>query len=292
MTTKYILVCWMLIGCAYGQIVRVGQSTTLNGIAKDFGIYGQVQTAYQGQLGDYAFWKKAEGAMNILPLPSGSLSGIDAHCMAGTYSNEQNFNISGFQQCTDNSGNVQFFSFDLGANATLIFSQVPGTEAVAGYFDNFHLQDTGFIATPVFDANGKVLKYNTQNFTVPGGTSTNLLVANQYGIGGSFENGQNNWQGFLQRNNGPLEMFTFPGATNVAITAIGQGCVAGYFLLAQGNQHGFFRCKDDPIPLDMGYAGTWITEITDQNVLVGYAQDLQGNNFGFIWEGLTKQKLH
>jgi hypothetical protein len=39
----------------------------------------------------------------------------------------------------------------------------------------------------------------------------------------------------------------------------------------------------------MGYGNTYITEITDDNVLVGYAQDFgEGSNFGFIWDGVTK----
>jgi hypothetical protein len=279
-----------MVACAEAQIVRIGQSTILNGISKDYGLYGQVETTYQGQFGYYAFWQPAGQPIHVLTLPTGSLSGIDKHCMAGNYTNESGFNISGFQQCRDNNGNWgQFHTFDMGANATLIFSQVPGSEAVAGFYDNGYLHDTGFIATPVLDGDGNVVTYTIETFTVPEATSTQLLVANQYGIGGSFENAQGNWVGFLQRTNGPLETFTFPGATQVEVTAINQGCVAGKFLLGEGNWHGFFRCKGDPIPFDMGYGGTFITEITDDNILVGYAQDPgEGTNFGFIWDGATK----
>jgi hypothetical protein len=47
--------------------------------------------------------------------------------------------------------------------------------------------------------------------------------------------------------------------------------------------------RPDAIPFDMGYGNTYITEITDDNVLVGYAQDFgEGSNFGFIWDGVTK----
>lgn len=280
----------IMVACAEAQIVRIGQSTKLNGISKDFGIYGQVVTTYQGQFGYYAFWQPAGQPIHVLTaFPVGSLSGIDKHCMAGTYTNEGGFNIAGFQECNDGKGIWgKVHTFGMGACATLISSQTPGSEAVAGYYDNCHF-DTGFIAMPVFDGDGKVVNYNTVDFTVPGATSTKLLVANQYGIGGSFENAQNDWVGFLQRTNGPLETITFPFATNVGVTAINQECVAGYFQIGVASQHGFFRCKGDPIPFDMGYGGTFITEITDDNVLVGDAYDFgEGSSFGFIWDGITK----
>lgn len=295
---KPILACLLLIACAQAQIVRVGQSTNVNGISKDFGVYGQVATTYEGQFGDYAFWQPIGQPIHVLNLPVGSLSGIDKRwlasgsfvtCMAGTYIDESGSKIDGFQQCTDAKGNTQLYTFDLGANATHISSQIPGTEAVAGFYDNYQLQDTGFIATPVFDSDGNVVKYNETTFSVPGATSTQLLVANQYGMGGSFQNSGSNWMGFLQRSNGPLEIVTLPGVTSVGITAINQDCVAGYFQIGEGTRHGFFRCRGDTIPFDMGYGGTYITEITDDNVLVGYAQDFgEGTNFGLIWAGVTK----
>jgi len=287
-------VCLIMAACAEAQIVRIGQSTNLNGISKDFGLYGQVVTTYQGRFGDYAFWQPAHQPIQVLTLPVGSLSGIDQYCMAGIYSNEGGGNIAGFQRCRDKNGNWgPFHFFDMGEIATLIFSQIPGSEAVAGYYENPHHpqpEDTGFIARPVFDVDGNVLNYSIETFSVPGATSTQLRVANQYGMGGSFENAaQENWVGFLQRTNGPLEIITFPGATNVGVTAINQGCIAGYFQIGLADQRGFFRCQGDPIPFDMGYGGTFIKEITDDNILVGYAQDLgEGSNFGFVWDGVTK----
>src|SRR5580698_1119493 len=284
----------IMVACAEAQIVRIGQSINLNGISKDFGLYGQVVTTYEGQFGDYAFWQPPGQPIHVLTLPVGSMSGIDKHCMAGIYSTGGGLGIAGFQRCRDNNGNWEpFHSFDIGENATVIVSQIPGSEAVAGYYDssdNFRLHDIGFIATPVIDVDGNVVNYNIETFSVPGATSTQLRVANQYGIGGSFDtSAQDNWEGFLQRTNGPLEIITFPGATNVGVTAINQGCIAGYFQLGEGIQQGFFRCQGDPIPFDMGYGGTYITEITDDNILVGYAQDPgEGTNFGFIWDGVTK----
>jgi hypothetical protein len=285
-TILVAFVSLIMVACAEAQIVRIGQSINLNGISKEFGLYGQVVTTYQGKFGYYAFWQPAGQPIHVLTLPVGSLTGIDQHCMAGTYTSE--VNLAGFQQCEDNNGNWQFHSFDMGANATVIVSQIPGSEAVAGYFDNGHLQDTGFIATPVLDGDGNVVTYNTKTYAVPGAKSTQLLVANQYGIGGSFENAQGNSVGFLQRTNGPFEIITFPAATNVGVTGINQGCIAGYFQIGLADQRGFFRCEGDPIPFDMGYGGTFITEITDDNILVGYAQDPgEGTNFGFIWDGVT-----
>jgi hypothetical protein len=276
----------ILLGCAHAQMVRLGQSTQLNGISPVYGMFGQVQTTYQGTVGQYAFWKPEGKPIHLLPYPSASISGIEGRCFSGTYSNPETFGISGFQQCTDRNGNVQFFSFDFGANATLIAGQVSGTDAVAGYYDDFHFKDTGFISTPVFDGDGKVLYYNTSYFTVPGAISTNLLAINRYGIAGQFENSNGNWSGFLQRTGSALEIFNFPGALNTGVTAISEGCYAGYYDVGDGVRHGFFRCSNDPIPLDIGY-GTWITEITESNSLVGYAQGSQGGYFGFVWEGLT-----
>lgn len=273
---------------AHAQFVLFGSSTQLNGIDPVYGMFGQVETTYQGQLGDYAFWKPANGPLQLLAYPSASLTGINSHCLAGTYADPQNFNIAGFQQCTDKNGNVQFFKFDSGATATIIAGQLHGSEAVFGYFDNFHFINTGFISTPVFDPNGSVKYYNTVNYSVPGSVSTEVLAANKEEIAGSFENSQNRWSGFIQQiASGAITVVNFPGAVNTGITALGSKCYAGYYDMGDGAHHGFVHCHGF-IPLDLGYGGTWITQIRENGDLVGYFEQRQSGYRGFIWKRLAR----
>lgn len=273
---------------AHAQFVQLGSSTQLNGIDPVYGMFGQVQTKNNGQLGEYAFWKPDKGHIQLLAYPSSSLSGINSHCMAGTFANPQNFNISGFQQCTDKNGGVQFFEFDFGATATIITAQFHESEAVVGYFDDFHFIDTGFVSTPVFDGNGKVLHYNTMDYSVPGAVSTELLTANKTEIAGSFENSQNQWSGFIQQTaTGALTVVNFPGAVNTGITALGSRCYAGYYDMGDGAHHGFIHCKSF-IPLDIGYGGTWITQIRENGDVVGYFDQRDSGYRGFVWKRLAR----
>ena len=274
---------------AQAQFVALGASTQLNGIDPVYGMFGQVETTYKGQLGDYAFWKPPKGSLQLLAYQSASLSGINAHCLAGTYADPQNFNIAGFQQCTDKNGNVQFFKFDSGATATLITAQLHGSQAVAGYFDNFHFLYTGFISTPVFDSNGAVRYYNTVNYSVPGSLSTQLLAASKTEIAGSFENSNNTWSGFIQQTaTGAITVVNFPGAVNTGITAIGSKCYAGYYDMGDGAHHGFIHCRHGFVPFDIGYGGTWITQILENGDVVGYFEQRQNGYRGFIWKRLAR----
>jgi hypothetical protein len=283
-----LLLIGLLAACAQGQFVDLGSSTQLNGVDPVFGMFGQVETKYNGQLGMYAFWKPNKERLQLLPYPSASLSGINAHCMAGTYTDFQNFNIAGFQQCTDKNGNVQFFKFDFGANATILTTQLHGSQTVVGYFDNFHLVYTGLIATPVFDSNGAVRYYNSTNYSVPGALSTQLLTADKTQIAGSYEASTNHWSGFIQQTSGgPITVVNFPGASNTGVTALGSKCYAGYYDMGDGAHHGFVHCSGF-VPLDIGYGGTWITEIRDNGDVVGYFNKSQGGYRGFIWKGLAR----
>jgi len=292
MTLQGVLAPLILLGCAQAQLIRLGESTQINGISPTFGVFGQVTTTFQGQLGTYPFYQPADKPVQIFPLQGASITGINEQCLSGILTTIDG--IAGFQQCTDKNGNVQTFEFFFGANATLIFSQIPGTNAVAGYFYNFHLQDTGFVSTPVFDSDGKILKYNTTFFSVPGAASTHLVTANQHGIAGQFQNSKNTWSGFVQRTGQEIETINFPGAIDTGITALGARCYAGYYDMADGVRHGFLHCDDRPSPindaitLDLGNS-TWITQITDTSAVVGYAEGANGNLFGFVWEGLTSR---
>jgi len=273
---------------AQAQFVQLGSSTQLNGIDPVYGMYGQVYTAYNGQPGAYAFWKPDKKPIQLLPYPSAQLTGINAHCMAGTYSNPQEFNISGFQQCTDKNGSTQFFSFEFGANATIITTQLHDSQSVAGYFDNFHFIETGFISTPVFDSNGAVKSYNTVNYSVPGAVSTQLLTATKTQIAGSYQNSKGRWEGFIEDlSTGAVEVVNFPGAINTGVTAVGSNCYAGYYLVDENAQHGFIHCRHGFVPLDVGYGWIWISQILDDGDVVGYFYQKNDGDRGFVWKGLA-----
>lgn len=289
-TLAALLLTLLLSALAQAQFVQLGSSTQLNGIDPVYGMYGQVESTYNGQLGEYAFWKPPQGPMQLLAYPSASLSGINAHCLAGIYANPQAFNIAGFQQCTDKNGNQQFFSFDFGANATIITTQLHDSQAVAGYFDDFHLVDTGFISTPVFDSTGAVKYYDTVNYSVPGATSTQLLTATKTEIAGSYENSRDRWSGFIQEiSTGAITVIDFPGAVNTAVTALGANCYAGYYDVGDGVQHGFIRCRHGFVPFDLGYGAIWITQILDNGDVVGYFYQRESGYRGFIWKGMASK---
>lgn len=283
-----LLLIGLLAACAQGQFIDLGSSTQLNGVDPVYGMFGQLETKYNGQEGMYAFWKPEKEPVQLLPYPTASLSGINAHCLAGTYTSFQNFNIAGFQQCTDKNGNVQFFEFEFGANATILTTQLHGSQTVVGYYDNFHLIDTGLIATPVFDSSGAVRSYNTTNYTVPGALSTKLLTADETQIAGSYESSPNHWSGFIQQTSGgPITVVNFPGATTTAVTALGSKCYAGNFVVGDGPQQGFVHCSGF-VPLNIGYGATWITEIRDNGDVVGYFSQKGSGYRGFIWKGLAR----
>ena len=141
---------------------------------------------------------------------------------------------------------------------------------------------------PVFDSNGAVRYYNSTMYSVPGALSTQLLAADKRQIAGSFETSANHWSGFIQAmSGGPITAIDFPGASNTGVTALGTKCYAGYYDMCDGAHHGFVHCSGF-IPLDIGYGGTWITEILDNGDVVGYFNGSQGRYRGFIWKELAQ----
>lgn len=283
---KWALICCftvVTVVCAQGQFIDLASSTQVNGIDPVFGLYGQLDTTYQGQQGQYAFWKPEHGKMQILPYPTASISGINSHCIAGNYTDFANYTVAGFQQCTDKNGNVQFFEFALGAIATSLTAQLHGTQTTFGYSLDFHLKSTGFVATPVFDANGAVKSYNTTSYSVPGATSTRILTANETGMAGSFEAADGKWSGFIQPNGGALQVVNFPGSQNTAVTALGSKCYAGYSVASDGAQPAFLYCHSF-IPISLGYGATWITDITKDGDVAGYFPQSNGGYRSFVWK--------
>jgi len=265
---------------AHWRRIDLGSSSlTLNGIDPIFGPFGEIHTQYNGATGDYAFYDPASGMQIVAP--SGGVTGISTAAVAGSYTSSSGFDIEGFQWWP---GSNQFFSFQWGATATLITGQLAdGT--VEGWYDDFHFNDISFIATPVLDSSGTVLYYTSQTFEVPNATSTQILIANDYGRAGTFQGADGSWSGFVERNGGKLVTLSLPKAAQ-SITALGADCYAGFVTRGknQNHQQAFERCDGRAdIPIRVGVGGTWIKQILPSGELVGYAQDANGNNFGFVW---------
>jgi len=262
------------------RITLNSANLTLNGIDADYGPYGEIETKYKGASGDYAFLDPPSGIQIVVP--SGAVTGVSSQAIAGNYTSPSGFDIQGFQWWP---GPNQFFSFEWGATATFITGQLAdGT--VEGWYDDFHFQDTSFIATPVLDATGHVLYYDSKTYAVPNGTNTQVLAANAYGRAGTFQNPDGSRSGFVDRtaHRGEFLVVSLSSAS-VSITALDDHCYAGFLLTQDGSQQAFERCHEGPFePVTVGVGGTWIRQITRSGDLVGYAQDANGNNFGFLWK--------
>src|SRR5579863_751871 len=262
------------------RITLNSPNLTLNGIDPVYGPFGGIQMRYKGVSGDYGFFDPASGIQIVVP--TGAVTAVSAQAVAGSYTSLTGFDIQGFQWWP---GTNQFFTFEWGATGTFVTGQLAdGT--VEGWYDDFHFNDTSFIATPVLDATGHVLYYNSQTYAVPNGTNTQILAANEYGRAGTFENPDGSRSGFVDRaaHHGEFVVVSAPGAS-VTITALDGHCYAGFLEAQDGSRQAFKRCHDGPFePVTVGVGGTWIMQITRSGDLVGYAQDASGNNFGFLWK--------
>ena len=266
---------------AHWRRIDLGSSSlTLNGIDPVFGPFGEIHTQYNGALGDYAFYDPASGMQIVAP--AGAVTAVSAQAVAGSYTSRSGFDIQGFQWWPKSN---QFFTFQSGAFATTITGQLAdGT--VEGWYDDFHFKDYSFIDTPVLDSSGAVLYYIIHTFAVPNATSTQILIANDYGRAGTFQGADGSWSGFVERNGGKLVTLSLPKGA-VSITALGADCYAGFVTRGknQNQQQAFERCDGGhaDVPIRVGVGGTWIKQILPSGDLVGYAQDANGNNFGFVW---------
>jgi hypothetical protein len=258
---------------AHWRRIDLGSSSlTLNGIDPVFGSFGEIHM----QSGDYAFYDPASGIQIVAP--AGAVTAVSAQAFAGSYSNTTDVNISGFQWWPKSN---QFFAFVWGATATFVTGQLAdGT--VEGWYDDYHFNDISFVATPVLDSSGKVLYYNSETYAVPNSTSTQILIANDFGRAGTFLAADGSWDGFVERN-GTLHALHLPHAS-ISITALSRDCMAGFTLGVNGNQQAFLSCEGSPasVPVRVGF-GTVVKQILPSGNLVGYAQDDSGGNFGFVW---------
>jgi hypothetical protein len=248
----------------------------VNGVDPVFGPYGQIQTTYQGISGNFGFYDPRSG-MQIVDFLNANVTGISDKSQAGIYTSPTGFDIQSFQFWPRSN---QFFSFQFGATATIIVGQLrDGT--VEGWYDDFHFNDTSFIATPVFASDGTVSHYNSETYTVPGATSTQILATNRHGRAGSFKAADGTQSGFVDRRNGKVDIYTLPNAA-VNITALGADCFAGYVVRTSSEQ-AFVSCGERRfIPVNIGVSGTRVMEILPTGQLAGYAQDNSGRTFGFI----------